>query len=324
MKIEPRAKRTPFDFTHAVGAMFKTSDGKAFAWRLLFWTTAALSIVLLVSLPMILPHYAPIMEYNAANMQAIMAGQTPPPLDPEIFGAAMVKLIPGGLIYFFGFWLAYAAGEAALHQKILNNRENPKRALRFGKEQLLVILAQLGVWGSFFLVYIGGFVVIAVFMLVPVLGAIVAIFGAIAILLGIIYVPVRLAPAAALSVQRNKPHLLAARHITKNRFWPLFGAYLVTFIGGYVLIGVMMQISLIVVTGDPNFMMTMYGMGERDMAQVLQETGDRLKNPIFMLLGVLSIIAMAFSYALWLLSVAGVGAYAVKWWQDDDPIAPFD
>jgi len=324
MTIEPRAKRTPFDFVQAVTAMFQTSGGRVFAFRLLFWTTAGMAIVTLIALPFILPYYGPLLDSNQSTMQAVMKGEAPPTTDPDAMMAALKGMMLPGFLMMLGFWAAYAAGEAALHRKVLLGHENPKRPIRFGADELRVMLAQLGVWGAWFLVYIGGVIVIGLFAVIPVLGIILAILGVIFMMLMMVYLPVRLAPAAALSVRNSRSHLIAARHITKRRFWPLFGAYLVVFLGGYFLIYAVLLAVVILVTGDPNFLLSVYGMGDSLPSEVMAQAGERLNNPFYMIIGVLGVILYSFAYAFWLLSIAGVGAYAVKWWEQDDPVAPFD
>jgi len=315
---------TAFDFGKAVGVMFTTPDGKGFAWRLLFWTTAAMSIVMLISLPFILPHYLPLLEYNAQNMQAILSGQNPPAPDPDIILNAFGKILIPAIIMTMFFWAALAAGEAALHRKVLLGKEYPKRPIRFGKDELRVMLAQLGVWGLFFLVYFGFVLVMMVGAVIPVLGVILIIIAILAVFPLMIYVPVKFAPAAALSIFKDRPHLLAARHVTKHRFWALFGAYCVVFIGGYFLIYAVMLAVLILVTGDPDFMFSIYGMGDSSPSDVFAAAGERLKNPLFMLVAILGVIAYSLAYTFWFLSIAGIGSYAVKWWHDDNPGPQFE
>jgi len=324
MTIEPRPRRTPFDFVAAVTAMFQTSDGKTFAWRLLFWTTAGIAIVTLIALPFILPHYGALLDVNQQNMQAIFGGQTPDPADTQAVLDSLKGMILPGLLMTLGFWAVYAAGEAALHRKVLMGEENSPRTLGFGGDELRVMFAQLGVWGIWFLIYIGGIVVLTLFAVIPVLGVIIAIFGGLFMILMMIYVPIRLAPAAALSVKNKRAHLISARHITKGRFWPLFGAYAVISIGGYFLLYAVMLTVLILVTGDSSAVMALYGMGDTLPSEMMAEAGERLKNPFFMILGVLGVIVYSLAYAFWLLSLAGIATYAVKWWQQDDPLTPFD
>ena len=324
MNIESRPRRAPFDFVAAVTAMFQTTDGKAFAWRLLFWTTAALSVVMLISLPFILPHYGPLLDVNQQNMQAIMEGRTSSQADNDAILGALKGMILPGLLMTLGSWAAFASGEAALHRKVLRGEENARRPLGFGADELRVMLAQLGVWAAFFVIYIGGAIFIGLMAVIPVLGIILAILGFFFLFAMIIYIPVRLAPAAALSVKSKQAHLMSARRITKGRFWPLFGAYVVVFIGGYMLIYFVMITLLMIVTGDSNAVMSINGLGDTLPSEMMADAGERLKNPFFMVIGVLGVIVYSLAYASWMLSVAGIAAYAVKWWQEDDPIAPFD
>ena len=324
MTIDPRPRRTPFDFVAAVTAMFQTSDGNAFAWRLLFWTTAFMSIALLVILPFIAPHFGVLFDLNQQNMQALLEGRTPTPVDSAAVSASLKKMILPAIVMTLAWWAAYAAGEAALHRKILRGEEYPKRPLRFGADELRVMLAQIGVWMLFFLVYIGGIVLMVAGTEIPVLGVVIAIVAVLAMIFLLINIPVRFAPAAALSVMNKKAHLMAARKITKGRFWPLFGAYIVVYLGGYILNYAVLLTAMILVSGDSNFLLNIYGMGDTPPSEMMVEVGQRLKNPIFMFFGVLGVIGYAASYSIWMLSMAGIGAYAVKWWEQDDPIAPFD
>ena len=80
------------------------------------------------------------------------------------------------------------------------------------------------------------------------------------------------------------------------------------------MIYIVMAIGVALVTGDSNFFMTMSGFGEGDPKAAMAAAGERLKNPLIMLLGVLSIVAYCFAYALWIVSIVGIPAHAVKAW----------
>ena len=60
-----------FKFDEAVTQAFRTSGGKQFGWRLVFWTAAVVSIVSLIAWPLILPHYGELMAINQQNMQSL-------------------------------------------------------------------------------------------------------------------------------------------------------------------------------------------------------------------------------------------------------------
>ena len=114
--------------------------------------------------------------------------------------------------------------------------------------------------------------------------------------------------------RKNKTQVLTAKSLTKGRFWTLFPAYLVTFLGGYILLYIIMIIGVGLVTGDPNFFMTMSGLGKEDPTEIMAAANDRFKNPLVMLLGVLSLIAYSAAYAIWMISIIGVSSHAVKVW----------
>lgn len=213
-----------------------------------------------------------------------------------------------------GYWLAWVLAEAALHRKVLRGTEPPKRPFQLGQDELMVFLSQLAVFGIIILIYI-----LAVFFFV-----LFAALGAIGVLLGtfilittpflLISASVRLAPTAALSILNNKVSVSNARVITKGKFWTLFSAYLVTFLGGYILLNIIMVIGIGLVTGDADFFMTMSGLGEDNPRDVLAAAGDRLNNPLVMLMAVLSLIAYSTAYAIWMISMIGVSTHAANVW----------
>jgi len=302
-----------FKFDDAVTQAFKTSGGKQFGWRLVFWAATAVSIVSLIAWPLILPHYGELMAINQQNMQSVLGGN-PGAVDSKALNALLLKMAPAYLFLMAGYWLAWVMTEAALHRKVLHDTEAPKRPLRLGKDELRVWIAQLGVFGLIFAIYFFGVIAFALMAVIPGIGPILAIFGLIAVLCLLLLASVRLAPAAALSIQKDKTLVLAAKTLTKGRFWTLFPAYLVTFLGGYILLYIIMIMGVGFVTGDPNFFMTMSGLGKEDPTEIIAAAGERFKNPLVMLMGILALIAYSAVYALWMISIIGVSSHAVKVW----------
>ncbi len=308
-----------YKFEHAVTQAFRTSGGKQFGWRLIFWTTAALTIVSLITWPMIMPHYGDLLAINQQNMQAIMGGE-PNSVDSRAMNQLMLKMAPTYGLLMLGYWLTWVACEAALHRKVLNNSEAPRQPLRLGQDELRVWFAQLGVFGLIIAIYVFGLLalmlVIGIFAAVaPFLGALIGVVGVIAYICLLLLASVRLAPAAGLSIANNKTHVLAAKGLTKGRFWTLLPAYIVVFIGGYVLMSVIMMFGVGLVTGNPDFVMTMSGLGTDDPEEVMAAAAQRLKNPLWMLVGILSMIAYCAAYALWMVSLIGISSHAVKAWR---------
>ena len=125
-------------------------------------------------------------------------------------------------------------------------------------------------------------------------------------------------------MQRDKTHIMAASKVTKNRFWNLFVAYLVTYIGGYIGYYVLYMISVGVATGDMGFLMAVSGLGEENPRLLFEAAAERMKSPLGMTLGIMAMIINAAAMAAWILLVAGVNAYAVKWWSEDNPVPNFE
>lgn len=302
-----------FKFDTAVTQAFQTSGGRHFGWRLIFWASAIISVFSLIIWPMILPYYGDILAINQANMQAILNGESGS-IDNSALNILLLKMAPAYCLLMAGYWLAWVLAEAALHRKVLRGTEPPKRPFQLGQDELMVFLSQLAVFGIIILIYI-----LAVFFFV-----LFAALGAIGVLLGtfilittpflLISASVRLAPTAALSILNNKVSVSNARVITKGKFWTLFSAYLVTFLGGYILLNIIMVIGIGLVTGDADFFMTMSGLGEDNPRDVLAAAGDRLNNPLVMLMAVLSLIAYSTAYAIWMISMIGVSTHAANVW----------
>ena len=302
-----------FKFDVAVTQAFQTSGGRQFGWRLVFWTSAIISVFSLIIWPMILPYYGDLLAINQANMQAILNKESGA-IDNSALNALLLKMAPAYCLLMAGYWLAWVMAEAALHRKVLRGTETPKRPFNLGRDELLVFLSQLAVFGIIFLIY---FLAVFFFALLASLGAIGVLLGTFVLITTpflLISASVRLAPTSALSILNKKISVSNARAMTKGKFWTLFPAYLVPFLGGYILIYIIMIIGVGLVTGDANFFMTMSGLGDDNPRDVLAAAGDRLNNPLVMLMAVLSLIAYSVSYAIWMIAMIGVSTHAANVW----------
>ena len=325
--IESRKPIAAFDFNAAAGGVFMTSGGRDFALRLWFWMSAALSIVFIITLPFMLRHYGEFLEASWLQNQATFGkGEDP---DPAIFLQAYAKVIPGMLAFTLGLWIVAAMGETAFYKKYFHDIEAPRQPLRFGRMESRTMLIQLGVWALLFGMYILALfalmIIAGIFSVIsPVLMFIIMAIGFVVILVLWIKFSIRLAPAAALTVARDQRHVLAANKITKFRFWNLFVAYLVTYIGGYIGYYLLYTLSIMVATGDPDFMVAISGFGSENPRILFDAAAERFKNPLFMALGILAMILNAAAMVGWMLLVAGVNAYAIKWWAEDNPVPNFE
>ncbi len=327
MKIEVREPQTPFDFGQATTAWFNTPGSKDYALRLWFWHSAVIFIVLLITVPFILPFMSEITEISWEFNRATIDGS-----DPD-FSPMLAAFGRAGLAYtvfMLGLWVASAVGEAAFYRKYLTGEEPAKIPVRFNAFTLRNMLAQFGfyaLWmvGMFFFTVIVSIAIGLFSVISPILGAIIGFFGFLALFVFIFVVfPVRFAASAALTALAEKTHVFATKDITKKRFWPLLGAYSVTYIGGYIAYYIIYMIVLIAVSGNPDFITAISGLGAENPRIAFEAMSARLSNPLVMVISVLGLAALAAAWSGWMLWIAGVSAYAVRLWAEDDPKAVFD
>ena len=132
-----------------------------------------------------------------------------------------------------------------------------------------------------------------------------------------IYFGVRLAPAAALSVQREKFAPLAGWGITYKRPANLFLAYLFLYIAGYIVIAIVQMMVLGLVFSE-NAMLVIMGFSEQSPQEIFAQAVEKLKSPMIMLPLVLGGIVYMLVSITWWLSMSGVALYAVQWWDKDN------
>ena len=313
---QPRKPSLAFSFESATRQLFRTSGGRPFAFRVWFWTAMAMSVALFIGLPFIAPGYGEFLTITNEINEATLSGEA---IDPELSSAmlaAMGGMVPGYLLIMLGPWFAAIAGEAALHRKLFRDEEHDRIPLRFGRDEFRILLSQLAVYGLMLLAY---FAAILLTVITFGIGAIVAIP---ALFFFLVWLPLRHCTAGALSVHDDAIRIKQSRATTKHRAGPLFGAYLFVWFVGYVAIyGVLITVVLLI-AGDAAIIGAASGLGGD--TDSIAGFGERLRNPVFMLLAVLGIVAYAAVASLWYLTQSGVGAYALRWYEADIPHNVFD
>jgi len=320
--MQPRKPRTSFDFTQAVGQVFQTSGGTGFAKRLLFWVAAGYSVTMLIAFLLMANNFGPYLDANWRNLQNL--GSVPSPEETGALLSALGGLVPGYMVMIVGMWFSAASGEAALHRKVLLGRDTPGVLLKLNRDTGRVMLSQIGVWGLWCLAYFAGIFFLTISGALGALGVIIAFIGII-VLIGVLFlIPIRFAPAAALSIKQGELRLWSAKILTKHRFWNLFVAYLTVFLGGYVVLVLVAYMVMGLIMGDMSAVISLYGPGDTLPSEQLNGISRRLKNPVFMLIAVLGIILYATVTAIWGLIISGIASYAARWYFDDDEASPFD
>ena len=81
---------------------------------------------------------------------------------------------------------------------------------------------------------------------------------------------------------------------------------------------------MLLISGNPDFLTAMSGFGGENPRLLVEATIDRFSNPLYMILGIIAMALMATALSAWILWIAGVSAYAVRWWHSDNPAEAFE
>jgi hypothetical protein len=166
------------------------------------------------------------------EMQQYQPGPNPDPADlARIYGglgqAGLVvlplSLVFGGIIY------------AAASRLVLKPEDRGFGWLKLGADEFRQMLVLLVVWILMFLAYLAVVVLVAVVaavgsMVAPILGVLLASLGVIAAIGAMFYLAVRLSLASPATFASGRLSIGESWRLTKGKFWPLFGAYIIAFI----------------------------------------------------------------------------------------------
>ena len=190
---------------------------------ILAWAGLSLVVSLLTTLAMVSmagPQFAALMSMNGSkpDVAAMMA----------IFSRLAPAYSVTALI-----WLAYnALMYAAANRAVLRPGERLTGYLRLGVDELLQLVVMILLGLIFLGVYIGLVIVIgllswAVDVAYKPAASAVAVIGFIALLCALIWLAVRLSLASAATFDTRQIGIGASWRMTRGRFWPLLGAYVI-------------------------------------------------------------------------------------------------
>jgi hypothetical protein len=174
-----------------------------------------------------------LMGSDLADLTAASA-QGGTPRDTARAMAALARLTPGYVLFMAVGMVFNAILGAAMIRSVLRPLEDRFGYLRLGADEL----RQLGLAALTFVVFLGASLGMAIALavvagLMGLAGAAAAgvtgVFGALAIVAALAFLGVRLSLAPALTFDTGRINLFGSWSLTHGRFWPLFGAYLLTF-----------------------------------------------------------------------------------------------
>ena len=190
--------------------------------------------------------------------------------DPARALAALGQLAPSYALFLVVATIFYSFLYAAMNRSVLRPADDRFGYFRLGGDEL----RQLGLQLLLFAVFLGAYVglVLALVLITVLLGlalkvmaAIVAVVGVVAVVCALIFLAVRLSLASALTFDTGRIDLFGSWTLTRGRFWPLFGTYVLVL----ALVAVVYLLSALVILavvaalsgGNP-----MAGMSHPDMS----------------------------------------------------------
>lgn len=308
-----------FDVGEAIGTPWGLPGGRNFLARIVLWGTGIVLVVYALFGRKFLASYG---DLIAKTSKVEQAGRRSDPAAVAEMMSSMWAMMGSMFILAIFAWLVMISIETAMHKNLFRGTDHGAFPLRFGKDELRVLLAQLVIFIVVMFVYIAGiFLLTFVFVgagtlaqssgALSVIVAIAALIGLIAFLVLLIRLMIGWAPAAAMSVRDDKQRIFEGWGITRGRSWPLFGTYLVTFLIGYIALYAILMIGGVVAFGNMDFLSLMMSTSD-DPVALMTEMTEAIQRPRVMLPLVIFTIIYAFATILWYVHVWGIGAYMTK------------
>lgn len=322
----PTKNKQPYDFGRSIFLPFQSGPGSAaFVLKSAFFYALALTVFFALFGRMLIgpmeDFIVVMMEIESVSEEEELAMVT------KMFGAMGRVILPCMLIM-LGGWAIWAMIESALHRRVLlDERPTGLFPWRFGADEWRTILAQLILYmcyqGLYFVVYIVFVmgILLAVLMgsasvVLGVVGGIVA-FGLIAAGVGLmVWVLVRLAPTAALSVANGEFAIGEAWPVVKGRIWPTVGAYAFHYIIGSIVFYFVMAIVGVAFVGS--IMGKFTGLSDNSSGEEVWQ----LIRSVFSEPGTLVGLTIAgfilfFIAAIWMLLIAGISTHVTDLYKRD-------
>jgi hypothetical protein len=146
---------------------------------------------------------------------------------PEETLAAFAPVLPALLLAFPAMLLLGAVLLAAIYRAVLRPADSARAYLRLGGDELRLVLVSLilGVlWAVGLLVVL--FAAVALYQVAAPVG----VLAGLAAIPLLIWVAVRLSFAGPMTFTEGKLNVFGSWTLTRGRFWPLFGAYVLAFV----------------------------------------------------------------------------------------------
>lgn len=267
------------------------------------------------------PALSGLISWYASVFHAASNGGSPPQPEPAIFLA--VAPWYGGYILITLVWMSVY--EAACLRWMVRGETGGVLGLSFNGDTLLVFFTYLlwfVLWIAF-CVAVGVFygALIAVNAAAPALRILMMVLGALAplgLISLLLWLSVRLSPAAATSVARQKFAFFGAWGVTRGRFWDLLGAFFII-LAIYIAVSFTAQALVRIPMTQAMYPVMTQAMQDVDFASLMSHLGEAFSSPL--IAGVLAAyiaVSLVLSCVM-RLAWFGVNAYVVA--AKDEPEA---
>ncbi|MCA8898188.1 MAG: hypothetical protein R3C00_13970 [Hyphomonas sp.] len=306
-----------FNFSNAIFHIFRTGGPKGFLWKfaLAYGVCGMLMYALMgwAFAPIFASMFNPDVANDPDAMDALVLENM-----GRIFGGYAIIMVAALLL-----WIMF---EAASQRRYMRG---DGFGLRFSADEGRLLVLGLIFFGIFLATYIGLFVVMAL-----VIGTSVAVSGdsgagaglagvlmfvlMIAYFVGLLFIMVRLSPAAALTIRDRKIRFSSAWRVSKGKGWAIFGSWMLQYL---IMYGVMIVVYLIVIAlAFATVMPSLMGSGgAEDPAEVLAA----LSTPGALVTALVAGFLLSAVGALFLHAFDGPAALAAKTdpeWVNQDAI----
>lgn len=328
LPLEPTPYSKEYEITDAMFGAFRTSGGMPFFWKLFGWLTLAYTLLFALFLPSVFKSYFELI------FMSVEMGENPTSEQAQMMLSLLAMFTAKTLIMSLFSFAIIAISRAAFFRGYFFGETEGLFPFRFGGDELRQGLAILGYWGVYLIAYLVPYILLIILFVIifaisgsegtaggaAALSIILGLLSGIAMLVFLVWVMVTFAPAGALTALRGSTHVLAARHVSKNRFWALFGAVLVAGLIGSVVAYIFMALGVAVgLAGLFNSdMMSAFMAEEFDL--IVESAAAATKSASFKIGMVFAILMGSAGTAFYSLLIAGPQAYFTWQWAESGAV----
>lgn len=302
--------KKPYDFARATFLPFQLPD--KFLLRLAAWLGLMITILYAASIYLAAPVFIDLVSVFEASMNN--------PNDPAIVGQIFSfygKLISRLFIVMILFGVVFVAAETALHKKVQHGIDHGFFPMRLGGTEGRSFVAMLCVYFFTMAAAIVGAIVMTILMVIfagisggePGPSMIIGMMLGYILLYGaMIWVGIRFAPAASMTVRDGKIKIFESLSASKGRFWWMFLSYIVVYIISTIVsyVGIF-AIMVAAMTALPVEQLSQGGSSV-DPAEIVASLLTPGKIILYLILGYFfAFLTSIFYVCLW-----GVGSYVTE------------